>query len=315
MADLIERVTCATAEDLLDQISPRGCFFADSHPHEWVFRGLGDDRFELVPSALRNNGPLCEFEERELNTNDEQILAERTTLFNFFTHVDANGLPIPEDSQQLRKRFDSFNHCKPSDLTDIESGKEVWPPDEILSFVALAQHYGIPTRLLDWSRNPFKAALFAAKDAAVANERPVEKGMPTDGRDLAVWAICPEQLRNQLRLAGVAGGGVDVITVTAPRSENQNLHAQEGLFTLYRPRPVVLSERIDRRPMDELLKAAIRRVTPLKRAVMYRFVLPITQAGTLLYLLAKEGVDSASLFPGYDGVVRALRERRFWNPR
>lgn len=311
MSDLIERVSCKTADEFLDALCPHGPYFGGSYPKEWVFRGHSDDNYQLIPSALRENGPLCKIEDRELHTNDEQILAERRTFFNFFEHVDANGLPIPEDSRQLRNTFDSFLHSKHSDLKKLESGDEVWPPDEILSFAGLAQHYGIPTRLLDWSRGPYKSALFASKEAASTCERLVENGASAAGRELAVWAISPEQLRG--KLASVAGGHVDLITVTAPRSENPNLHAQEGLFTLYRPPSVSLSDPIDRRPMDVLLSEAIGRNMSHKRPLMYRFVLPITESGKLLYLLAKEGLDSASLFPGYDGVVKALFERRLWD--
>lgn len=311
MADLIERVECETAKEFLDVLSPRSKYFSASDPKEWVFRGHSDDRYELVPSALREKGnKLWEIQDRKLHTNGEQILAERTTLFNFFEHVDSNGLPIPEDSQKLRGIFDTFLHSKPSDMEKLKSGEEVWPPDEILSFVGLAQHYGIPTRLLDWSRSPNKAALFAAKDAASKLKSRDESQGPGTEAMMAVWAIAPEQLRSSLKMARVGGKVTDLVMVTAPRAQNPNLHAQEGLFSLCRPPKVKMDDPIDRRPMDTMLSECIS--TP-KSPLMYRFVLPVAEAGRLLYLLAKDGLDSASLFPGYDGVVAALFDRRLWD--
>jgi hypothetical protein len=45
------------------------------------------------------------------------------------------------------------------------------------------------------------------------------------------------------------------------------------------------------------------------------FTLPIAQSGRLLKLLAREGVTAASVLPGYDGVVEAVRERELWIDR
>lgn len=45
--------------------------------------------------------------------------------------------------------------------------------------------------------------------------------------------------------------------------------------------------------------------------VLRRFVLPRSQARQLLDLLSLERVDGASMFPGADGVVRAMREREW----
>src|SRR5262249_39550766 len=51
----------------------------------------------------------------------------------------------------------------------------------------LAQHYGLPTRLLDWSENPLVAAYFAVTD------------IPDD--DGCIWALWPDGL-NQAFNAG-----------------------------------------------------------------------------------------------------------------
>jgi hypothetical protein len=52
------------------------------------------------------------------------------------------------------------------------------PPDDKASWFALMQHYGAPTRLLDWTLSPYVALYFAVE----------EKGEREDGYS-AVWAI------------------------------------------------------------------------------------------------------------------------------
>jgi hypothetical protein len=46
---------------------------------------------------------------------------------------------------------------------------------------------------------------------------------------------------------------------------------------------------------------------------LIKFVLPKNKAIELLRELAKMHVSAASLFPGYDGVVKALEEKEKWD--
>jgi len=46
------------------------------------------------------------------------------------------------------------------------------------------QHYGLPTRLLDWTDSPLVATYFAAQDRNCQNE------------DAALWALCPKRLNH-----------------------------------------------------------------------------------------------------------------------
>lgn len=45
---------------------------------------------------------------------------------------------------------------------------------------------------------------------------------------------------------------------------------------------------------------------------MYKVTLPGRWAGEVLRLLAKEGVHAGSLFPDFNGVIEAIRERDLW---
>ena len=95
------------------------------------------------------------------------------------------------------------------------------------------------------------------------------------------------------------------ILVTAPGAGNANVYAQGGQFTLVlQPAGLDLDRPADRSPQTPVLR---------KMAALHKITLPIAEAPRLLRLLALENTNGASLFPAYDGVKKAMDERRYWD--
>ena len=138
---VVQEVDCETPEEFLDAVSARGPYFRGFGPEMWIFRGHADAKYRLVPKALRIEtcidffGPQATDEIKKgtrVVTDHEQAAAELELVQEFFDIADRAGLPLPEDSQSLRRgllvltsRFRAGgNPCE-------------WPPDELLSLMAL----------------------------------------------------------------------------------------------------------------------------------------------------------------------------------
>ncbi|MCH5250689.1 MAG: FRG domain-containing protein [Lachnospiraceae bacterium] len=62
------------------------------------------------------------------------------------------------------------------------------PIDEYANWLTLMQHYGLPTRLLDWSRSPLVALYFAVSDKSQCD------------KDGCIWMLTPGKLNESQRL-------------------------------------------------------------------------------------------------------------------
>jgi FRG domain len=144
LAELHER----SARGFVDLLSPAaGILAGEPEPQDFIYRGYGSELYELVPSAFRGRRPpFPDNRPVRRRNNENQVWAEVEQLWEFYRLADSRGLAVPEDSQRLRR---ILADCRKHDFIDrVAKGKAAWPPDELLSVLALAQHYGIPTRLV-----------------------------------------------------------------------------------------------------------------------------------------------------------------------
>jgi len=167
--------------------------------------------------------------------------------------------------------------------------------DDVLEWWQVMQHYGAPTRMLDWTSSSFVAAYFAVVDS-----------WDVDG---AIWTVHPltlhraatpllkgNALANVIERADAPGL---VLPVTTRRHSDRTV-AQQGAFTIAAN---VLGDQ------DSLIDAASAPHQKEDSFVYGKFIIPKTIKPEFLHRLHAMNVSAAALFPGHDGLGRSLSER------
>jgi len=303
MDKIVEHIECTSAMDFLGLLSPRGKLFGKHQRRDkaWVYRGHGDDTFELVPKALRDRERenLFKLTGRYApagRDNQSQLNAEVGVLEHFIHDCNLGGLVVPGYGTGL-------DHTLQQNTQRIKAGSEVpgnWPHPAVIPALCLAQHHGLPTRLLDWSYSSFKAAHFAATDSIKWRDK-------SDPPKFSVWALRLSALAC-MRPISVAQNQNRVDVITPYRCDNAYLHAQDGLFTLCRVHAFDNSDTLDSRPLNEQIEMYDNpKPYEFKELpVFYHLTLEYTEAVACLRGLEQESITAATLFPDYGGVVQAM---------
>ena len=150
--------------------------------------------------------------------------------------------------------------------------------DNDWQWLAIAQHNGVPTRLLDWSLNPLVALWFAVK---YSDENPENR---------IVWAFYYDDSDDRVDTKRFDSPfSLEKTFVYFPEHVFPYFQAQSGVFTVHHR----LKNNTDFVPLNNIEDSDLR----LKKIQIRPDVVT-----TIRYQLDRIGINSASLFPGLIGI-------------
>ena len=302
-----------SVQEFLDYLLPSAAHWKAAKRGDLGYRGQASSVWLLVPKTFRDGQGASDEPDGPANHPRRvvpQARVEFRAVHEFVKAADASGLRIGETGGRL------LLGEEPRRIFDDSDWEYNWPQEQVLETLALAQHHGVPTRLLDCTEDPWVGAYFAASSAWEELKNPLQE----DPNYLAVWVI---DLRFVRAVSGIVRRYPERIgEIRVPRANNPYLRAQFGFFLIDRGANDVMT-RGELPSIDTAIAERARfwhrgkRLSSEKIEQMWFDELPVRQvrlrttlAGELLKELGNRGVTRGSLMPSLDRVVESLEFER-----
>jgi hypothetical protein len=161
------------------------------------------------------------------------------------------------------------------------------------------QHYGVPTRLLDWTWNMGAALYFATAGNPISPTlwimAPHELNLRSIGKE---WILDTSSISDTEEGEYEKFSVYDLITKNTtvenpfaiePAHSNRRISAQRGTFTVHG---------YGKKAIEEVFPDIVRKIE-----------IPISEVGSIKKLLSSLGIDAFSVFPDNEGLAKYLKER------
>jgi len=222
----------------------------------------------------------------------------------------SNAAYIPEST--LTRMGGDYGRREQSLLRNFRkyAHRNATPRDSLWNWIALGQHHGLPTRLLDWSFSPFVALHFATVNRAEWKS------------DAMIWCVDCVKIKNYLptklqRL--LKREDSDVLTVEMLDEVAPTLAALERLsskpFLAFFEPPSVDDRIINQAALLSVSSRAdlsVNRWLYAHKELFHRIVIPAKLKQEIRDKLDQANINERILFPGLDGL--SLWLTRYYSP-
>ena len=223
-------------ESFIDYLS----YIRNHCTREHLFRGINNVSFKLIPKIGRS-------------AYVEQFHGSQPEILNQLQDLEEQ---IMDQFRRMSVPFMDLRHM---------SAWDQW---------TIGQHYGLPTRFLDWTENPLIAAYFAVENAKV---------------DAAVYIIDRTQFNTSNDIDDPFSAD-DEILLHVPSYINARIIAQKGAFTVHK-NPTI--------PIDETIIAG----TPCS---VVKLIIEQSHHEEFVDSLNWCGINKSFIYPGLDGLANYL---------
>jgi FRG domain-containing protein len=189
--------------------------------------------------------------------------------------------------------------------------RDAVPGDSIWNWLALAQHHGLPTRLLDWTYSPYVAMHFATEDLEQYNS------------DAVIWCVdyvktnhlLPGKLKAILKKEGSNVFTVEMLSAAAKTLEGfDKLHLTD--FVIFFEPPSLDDRIVNQYALFSMMSnpsAELDQWLKDNPGLYRRIIIPHALKWEIRGKLDQANITERVLFPGLDGLSRWLK--RHYSPR